>query len=104
MRVTWWMQRRRRIAASAMAVAIAGLGAAAAAGAGSPAAAADRPAQANAAGSQLVKPTQRTGVVPHTVVVVLSGTSVTGKPLRRGSTALAPKTSNAVVNTALSQT
>jgi hypothetical protein len=50
-----------------------------------------------------VKPTQRTGVVPHTVIAVLSGASVTGKALRRDSTTLAPTTSNAVVNTALSR-
>ena len=90
-----------------MAVAIAGLGA----GAASPAAASDRPAQATAGPSAPdstsfsghVKATQRTGVVPHTVIAVLSGTSVTGKTLERGSTALAPRTSNAAVNTVLSR-
>src|SRR6202012_5218750 len=51
----------------------------------------------------LVKSTQRTGVVPDTVIAVLSGTSVTGKALQRDSTALAPRTSNAAVNTALSR-
>lgn len=107
MRTTWWMHRRKIIVTPVMAVAIAGLGA----GAASPAAAAGRPAQATAnpsalnsrTGSGLVKPTERTGVVPNTVIAVLSGTSVTGKALRRGSTALAPETSNAVVNTALSR-
>ncbi|MCW2935383.1 MAG: peptidase and in kexin sedolisin [Actinomycetia bacterium] len=117
MRATWWMHRRKLAVVSVMAVAVAGLGA----GAASPAAASDRPAQAtagpsvpantvlstaaldNTADSKLVKPTQRTGVVPHTVIAVLSGTSVTGRTLERGSTALAPKTSNAAVNTALSR-
>jgi hypothetical protein len=113
MRATWWMHRRQLTVVSVLAVAIAGLGA----GAASPAAASDRPAQAaaildNTAGpsapdstsfSGHVKATQRTGVVPHRVIAVLSGTSVTGKTLERGSTALAPRTSNAAVNTVLSR-
>jgi hypothetical protein len=41
--------------------------------------------------------------VPNTVIAVLSGTSVTGKTLRRGSALLAPRTSSAAVNTALSR-
>jgi hypothetical protein len=107
MRATWWMQRRKLTVASVMAVTIAGLSA----GLAGPASASDGPGQAtagssalnDAAGSKLVKPTQRTGVVPNTVIAVLSGTSVTGKTLERGSTALAPRTSNAAVNTALSR-
>ena len=50
-----------------------------------------------------MKPSEKTGVVPGTVIAVLSGTSVTGSRLRADSTMLAPKTSSAVVNTALSR-
>jgi hypothetical protein len=96
-----------------MAVTVMGL----AAGAASSAAASGNPARVTAGpavlrsvpgssvpGSKLLaKPAERTGVVPHTVIAVLSGTSVTGKPLRRGSALLAPKTSNAGVNTALAR-
>jgi len=116
MRVTWRKQRRKLTVTSAIAVAIAGLWA----GAAGPAVAADRPVQTatgpsalkaatgpsapkGTAGSGLVKPTERTGVVPDTVIAVLSGTSVTGKALQRDSTTLAPQTSNAAVNTALSR-
>ncbi len=120
MRTTWRPHRRKLTVASVMAVAIAGLGT----GAASPAAAsaaASLPASAAAPGGPaqgaagapvegkdttapgLVKPTQRTGAVPGTVIAVLSGTSVTGKALRRGSTALAPRTSSAAVNITLSR-
>jgi hypothetical protein len=106
MRATWWMRRRELAVASVMAVTIAGLGA----GAANPAAASDGSAKAGrpsgletTAGSGLAKPAQRTGVVPDTVIAVLSGTSVTGQKLRRDSTALAPRTSNAVLNTALTR-
>ncbi len=50
-----------------------------------------------------MKPSEKTGVVPGTVIAVLSGASVTGSRLRADSTMLAPKTSSAVVNTALSR-
>jgi hypothetical protein len=107
MRVTWRKQRRKFTVTSVVAVAIAGLGA----GVASPAVASDRAVQATTgpsapkgtASSGLVKPTERTGVVPNTVIAVLSGTSVTGQALQRDSTAVAPKTSNAAVNTALSR-
>jgi len=107
MKATWWMQRRKLIVAPAMAVAVASLGAVAA----SPAVAAGRPAQATAqpsaansrTGSGLVPPTEHAGAVPNTVIAVLAGSSVTGQALRRGSTALAPKTSSAAVNTELSR-
>ncbi len=103
MRATWRMRRGKLAVASAMAVAIAGLGA----GAAIPAAASagpGAPAKATAgAEPKLVKPTERTGIVPDTVIAVLSGTSMTGKALRSGSPALAPKTSDAALNTALSR-
>ena len=50
-----------------------------------------------------MKPSEKTGVVPGTVIAVLSGPSVTGSRLRADSTMLAPKTSSAVVNAALSR-
>ena len=59
-------------------------------------------AAASTPGLKLVKPTERTGIVPGTVIAVLSGTSVTGKSLRRDSELRAPRTSDAVVNTVLS--
>ena len=107
MRTTWWMQRRKIIVAPVMAIAVAGLGAAAA----GPAVASDRPSPTTAepsaphdrTGSGLVKPTEHTGVVPNTVIAVLSGASVTGQALQRDSAALAPKTSSAAVNAALSR-
>lgn len=55
------------------------------------------------ANPKLAKATERTGVVPDTVIAVLSGTSVTGRTLRRGSPLLAPRTSSAAVNTAMSR-
>ena len=73
------------------------------------ASAAAKPAQqpsgqaAGSVDSKLVKPSEKTGVVPGTVIAVLSGPSVTGTRLRADSTMLAPKTSSAVVNTALSR-
>jgi hypothetical protein len=72
--------------------------------ASSSAAAATRssPAPASTPGLKLVKPTERTGIVPGTVIAVLSGTSVTGEYLRRSSELRAPRTSDAVVNTVLS--
>lgn len=51
----------------------------------------------------LAKQTEKTGIVPGTVIAVLSGTSVTGSRLRAGSRLLAPRTSSAVVNSALSK-
>ena len=51
----------------------------------------------------LVTQAERTGVVPGTVIAVLSGTSVTGRALREGSPALVPRTSNAGLNIALSR-
>ena len=75
MRATWRMRRGKLAVASAIAVAIAGLGA----GAAIPAAASagpGAPAKATAgAEPKLVKPTERTGIVPDTVIAVLSGTS-----------------------------
>ena len=64
---------------------------------------AGQPVPASASNAKLVKATQRTGVVPHSVIAVLSGTSLTGQALQRGSAALAPRTSNAAVNAALSR-
>jgi hypothetical protein len=51
----------------------------------------------------LAKQTEKTGIVPGTVIAVLSGTSVTGGRLRANSKLLAPRTSSAVVNSALSK-
>ncbi len=73
------------------------------------ASAATKPAQqpsgqaAGSVDSKLVKPSEKAGVVPGTVIAVLSGPSVTGSRLRADSTMLAPKTSSAVVNAALSR-
>lgn len=105
MRATEWM-RPKKIAA-VMAVTVVLL----AAGEASPATASGIPAGAiagpsafeRAPHSTLAKPAERAGIVPHTVIAVLSGTSVTGSRLRLGSTLLAPKTSNAVLNTTLSR-
>ncbi|MGH3171810.1 MAG: hypothetical protein ACRDN0_38865 [Trebonia sp.] len=58
---------------------------------------------AKAADPKLTKATEKTGIVPGTVIALLSGASVTGSRLRADSTQLAPKTSSAVVNTALSR-
>ena len=103
--------RQKKLAAASVTAITAITAMALAAGQASPAAASGSPARTIARppvstaipGSKLAKPTERTGVVPHTVIAVLSGTSVTGKTLRRGSALLAPKTSNAVVNTALAR-
>jgi hypothetical protein len=107
MRATGWMRRRNLAAASVMTVTVLGLGA----GAASPAVASGSPARAtarpsvlqNTADSKLAKSTERTGVVPGTVVAVLSGTSLTGSRLQPGSELRAPKTTSAVVNTTLSR-
>ena len=110
MRATDWIQRKRLAAMSAMAVtALAVAAGQAIPASASAASAAAKPAQqpsGQASGtvdSKLVKPSEKTGVVPGTVIAVLSGTSVTGSRLRADSTMLAPKTSSAVVNTALSR-
>jgi hypothetical protein len=49
------------------------------------------------------KQTEKTGIVPGTVIAVLSGASVTGGKLRADSTMLAPKTSSMAVNSALAK-
>src|ERR1700677_574925 len=108
MRATDWIQRRRLATMSAMAATALAL----AAGQASPAAAAAAAARqakqpsgqaAGSVDSTLVKPSEKTGVVPGAVIAVLSGTTVTGSPLRADTTMLAPKTSSTVVNTALSR-
>jgi hypothetical protein len=133
MKANRWPRRRKlatvsAIAAAAVAITAGQAGPAAATGgpAGSttgfsPGKAAQSPAARSAAsrlaaGSQasgqsaarpsdpaLAKQTEKTGIVPGTVIAVLSGTSVTGSKLRADSTQMAPKTSNAVVNSALSK-
>jgi hypothetical protein len=93
-------------AVAVLAATLAGLGRGAmgAEVASSSAAAATRssPASTSTPGLKLVKPTERTGIVPGTVIAVLSGPSVIGKSLRRGSELRAPRTSDPVVNTVLS--
>ncbi|HSZ43650.1 MAG TPA: hypothetical protein VK817_27100 [Trebonia sp.] len=102
--------RRRALAAvSAMAVTAVGLAVAQAVPAGAAstqAGTSSAPAGAAAAAStkaapKLAKSTEKTGIVPGTVIAVLSGASVTGTRLRADSALLAPKTSSAAVNTAL---
>ena len=102
MSATSWMRPGRLAAASVVAVMVAGL----AAGTAGPAAAAQGPAKARttlrqAPGAKLAKSAQRAGVVPGTVIAVLSGTSVTGSRLRAGSTLRAPRTSSPALNAAL---
>lgn len=122
--VTSWVRQKKFAAASAMAMTAAAIAAgqtvpaaAASVSAGPtaeqrPGQAANQPAAARlAAGnpaatgqqsdSKLAK--QKTGIVPDTVIAVLSGASVTGPRLRAGAPAFAPKTSNAAVNTVLSR-
>lgn len=108
-------RRRRYAAAAAATVAMAVLAAAvqagpAAAASGGTPSAGQAPGQFTAgqpaskpASSALAKTDEKTGIVPDTVIAVLSGTSVTGGTLRAGSAMRAPKTSSAVVNTALSR-
>jgi hypothetical protein len=107
MRATGWMRRKKFAAASVTAMTVMALAAgqaAAAAAAGSPArAAAGRSAPRSRSDFKLAKSTERTGIVPGSVVAMLSGTSVTGARLRAGSTLLAPKTSNTAVNRTLSR-
>lgn len=69
------------------------------------AAAGQAPGQAAAqkADPKLAKQQEKTGTVPGTVIAVLSGTTVTGGKLRADSTMLAPRTSSAAVNSALSR-
>lgn len=127
MKANRWPRRRKlatvsAIAAAALAIVAGQAGPAAAAGgsaspAGSatgftPGKVAQSPAERPAAGGQataqpsdpaLAKQTEKTGIVPDTVIAVLSGTSVTGSRLRANSTLQAPRTSSAVVNSALSK-
>jgi hypothetical protein len=109
MKANRWPRRHKLAAVSIMAVTALGLAVTQAA----PAGAASGPAgatfathgqtAAQAPGAKLAKATEKTGIVPGTVIAVLSGASVTGSRLRADSTLLAPKTSNAVVNSALSR-
>lgn len=115
MNVTRWMRRTRFAAVSAVAMTAVTVAAvqtvpAEAAGVSQPAAArsaAGRPAAGSSlatgqsAGSKLAK--QKVGIVPGTVIAVLSGTSITGARLRPGISAFAPRTSSATVNSALSR-
>ena len=113
MRATNWMRRTRFATICAMAVAATALAAGqaapaaasttAASTAGGPAAGSAGVKATGSAGAKLVKPTEKTGIVPGTVIAVLSGTTVTGSKLQSDAALLAPKTSNAVVNTALSR-
>jgi hypothetical protein len=107
MSATSWMRPSRLAAASVVAVTVAGLAAGpaapAAAAAGLAAAGPGKTALRQAPGARLAKSAERTGVVPGTVIVVLSGTSVTGSRLRAGSTLRAPRTSSPAVNTALAR-
>ena len=107
MRATGWMRRKNFAAASVTAMTVMALGAAqatAAAAAGNPAgAAAQQSAPRSRSDFKLAKSTERTGIVPGSVIAVLSGTSVTGARLRAGSTLLTPKTSNTAVNRTLSR-
>jgi len=107
MRATGWMRPKVVAAASVTAMMVVALAAgqasaAGAAGSGS-GAAHGRSALSNASDFKLAKSTQRTGVVPGSVIAVLSGTSLTGSRLRPGSEVRAPRTSSAVVNATLSR-
>jgi hypothetical protein len=68
-----------------------------------PASTASGQATAKAPAVKLAKSAEKTGIVPGTVIAVLSGASVTGSRLRSDSALLAPQTSSAVVNAALSR-
>jgi hypothetical protein len=110
MKATELVRRRKLATVSAMAVLALGLAAVqagpAAASAGSAAAGGQTAAAAAGGTSQnakLTKATEKTGIVPGTVIAELSGASVTGSKLKADSAMLAPKTSSAVVNTALTR-
>jgi len=107
MRATGWMRRKKFAAASVTAMTVMALAAGqatAAATAGNHAgAAARRSATSSRSEFKLAKSTERTGIVPGSVIAVLSGTSVTGARLRADSTLLSPKTSNTAVNKTLSR-